>query len=816
MSNNVQTAGAALTLQNGLDVPPKRIREKVERAYTWNLIPDFRKNLPNWLCWRWEESEKGWTKRPYSVAGHPASVMKREHCSTFEQAVVTANAWGWNDPNVGGIGYVLFAEDGLTAIDWDDKSHNPADAEDIAQAQQVSGYLQTSMDTTVSTRGWHAWIKAKLLDGFRHGRFEFYGCSRFMAETGWQVEGTPTEPVEAQEFIDRFQAFHNRGRELDSPAWQDGEEEHSDAEVCEMASEASDGQKYIQLCGADWEQMGYASGSEAEFALLSILCFWSKNDAQVERLFRMTALGKRPQSYPGRVRKAIARIRGRQSPVIDLTAFKGTQPVSNVIALPVRSTSIQVVTEEELREWERPVAQPRGLLKDLFDYVLSSLVQSVDVFALAASIAFFSGLVGRAYNSSRMGLSDYHLVVAPPSSGKEGMATAISRLFHGLCEMGMPAIMSHLVGKPVSGPALHKILVQSPCSVAVFGEFGYLLERLTSQKRNGADTTLMQGLLDTATKSGFGQIVPGSIYAQTERDMPSIHAPAFTILGEAAPTSIYGFLSGRILGTGLMQRIVYQEYVESEDRHNTRHGGMPPEELLLRVKAFAYAASVIENGNRVVDIPLHPSVIEMDEAFRVDCRSRRVGQDDESPRQLWGRAREHVLKLAGLSALGSAEFEVPANDRAWELFELPPVAITQADYAFAVDHCTRGIHLMEERFRDGTAGADFALKANECLKRAMHQYKDLDKAQRMATRQIPPCLYDHPEIIPASWLIWRLLQWAPFRGDERKHRAIAEFLRDYAVPAGKLIPIDMATVKVMAGAAHQKHPFYHYGYSWDA
>lgn len=815
MSNNVQTAGAALALQ--IEQAPQQLREKIDRAYTWDCIPDFRKQLPNWVLWRWEVAKNGKpTKRPYAAAGFPATITKREHCTTFEQVVATANAWGWNDPNVGGIGFVLFAEDGLVAVDWDNKIYAPANEDDKAQADQVIEHLQTCRDTTVSTRGWHAWIKANLLNGFRHGRFEFYGCARFMVETGWQIEGTPTKPVEAQKFIDEFQAFHNR--KLDSAgAWEDSEEEYSDAEICERASNASDGEKYVQLCGPDWDKMGYLSGSEAEFAALAMLCFWSKNDAQVERLFRMTALGKRPQAYDGRVKKAIARIRGKQAPQIDLTAFNARPLVSNVIALPVRQMDIQIVSEEELRIWAKPVAQPRGLLKEIFDYAMASMVQRVEIYALPAAITTFSGLVGRAFNSSRMGLSDYHNILGNPSTGKEGMATTTTRIYRGLAEIGLASALSRLAGTPVSGQALHKILTQSPCCVSHFAEFGYMIERLTNPKRNGADSALMKALLDTATKSGYGQFVPGAVYAQDARDMEGIDAPAYTLLCDAAPETVYRFLTGKILATGFMQRFIHQEYVYQGDAYNRDHGFMPPEELLHRIKAFAFAAFTIESDKRVVNIELHPSIIEKDEVFRVECLAKaHSGGDEESPMLLWGRAREHVLRLAGLSALGMADFEVPANDRASEKFELPPVAITEADYDFAVNYCTRGIHLMVERFRDGTAGGDFVLKANECLKKAMGQYRDLSYDQRAKSKDIPECLHYHPEIIPASWLIWRLQQWAPFRGDDRKHRAIAEFLRDYAVPSGKLVPIDMVTVKAMTKASNQKLPFYEFGFNWDA
>lgn len=287
----------------------------------YHNLPAEMQALRQWVVWDWVQKEDGkWTKEPRQMNGYRASVMNPDHWGTFADAVAMSAGRG-------GIGFVLSPNDPFSIIDLDDKPDNPASDADKEGFRAILQAVPSYTEISPSGYGLHIVVKGKIPEGMRYGHVEIYSSGRYMACTGNHIPGYPQDIRDAQGFLTR--AYVARQMEI-SASESDGEEILSDAEVVELASNASDGAKYDQLCGPNWDQMGYPSGSEAEFALLSMLCFWTKNNAQVYRLFRMTTLGKRQQSYDGRVKKAIARIRGKQAQTIDFSQFKSNLDNSGV------------------------------------------------------------------------------------------------------------------------------------------------------------------------------------------------------------------------------------------------------------------------------------------------------------------------------------------------------------------------------------------------------------------------------------------------------------------------------------------------------
>src|SRR5690606_3820979 len=67
---------------------------------------------------------------------------------------------------------------------------------------------------------------------------------------------------------------------------------HTDEQIINMAINAENGAKAYDLATGNWQQH-YASQSEADFALINIISFYTQNREQIKRLFRSSALGAR-------------------------------------------------------------------------------------------------------------------------------------------------------------------------------------------------------------------------------------------------------------------------------------------------------------------------------------------------------------------------------------------------------------------------------------------------------------------------------------------------------------------------------------------
>lgn len=75
----------------------------------------------------------------------------------------------------------------------------------------------------------------------------------------------------------------------------DAEESLSDPDVLARAAGATNGAKFQDLWHGRWEG-SYKSQSEADFALINIIAFYTRSHTQIVRLFRQSALGSRDKA----------------------------------------------------------------------------------------------------------------------------------------------------------------------------------------------------------------------------------------------------------------------------------------------------------------------------------------------------------------------------------------------------------------------------------------------------------------------------------------------------------------------------------------
>lgn len=266
--------------------------------------------LNQWLVCDMTLNDKGEPKKlPLNPrTGQLADVTNPSTWGSFEEAICTGNP---------AIGFVITKDDPFTFIDLDDKLSNPASDEDKARFTQIINSFNSYTELSTSCRGVHIIVKGKIPRGVHRSHVEMYSEGRYMICTGNVVRNSAV--AERQELLDIMYA-EMQPVEAVTLTQVDGYE--TDAAISERASNAVNGEKYIRLCSGD--MTGYESQSEADFALLAIIAFYTKDNEQVRRLFRMTALGKRDKATRNDkyIDRTLSKIRADEVPLLDFTILK--------------------------------------------------------------------------------------------------------------------------------------------------------------------------------------------------------------------------------------------------------------------------------------------------------------------------------------------------------------------------------------------------------------------------------------------------------------------------------------------------------------
>lgn len=318
-----------------------------------------------------------------------------------------------------------------------------------------------------------------------------------------------------------------------------------DEAIWQRASNAVNKDKFIKLCNGD--MTGYPSQSEADFALLAIMAFYTKDNAQVRRLFRLTELGKRDKAIKNdkHINYALSKIRANELPPIDFSVLK-----QNIeAALGKTNAQAPVAETDEVVPYAVSYKLLPGLVGELTEYFMSTATRPVYEIALAAALALMAGIAARSYNVSETGLNLYIILLAKTGSGKEGAAQGIEKLINAVRPQ-IPAI-DGFIGPAIfsSGQALIKMLGDKPCFLSVLGEFGLTLQQMSHPRASSAEKALKRVLLDLYNKSGKKDMLRGSVYSDTDKNTKVVQSPAVTILGESTPETFLTHLANLKLAT---------------------------------------------------------------------------------------------------------------------------------------------------------------------------------------------------------------------------------------------------------------------------
>ena len=771
-------------------------------------IPHELQQLNQWVCWRYEEINGRRTKVPYCPSLHNpvhASIHNPSTWGSFTEATTAAA-----HPAMDGIGLVLTEDDPYTGIDIDDKLENPASEQERETHRRILEAFQSYTERSVGGRGYHIIIRGKISGGRDRGHVGVYSTARYLTFSGDVVRNAPI--AEYQDLLLQLVA------EMPQSEYQgelDQVEGHlTDGELHEMAIGAVNGEKYARLCRPDLTfrtanpSMGigndpdseYDSPSEADLALISILAFYTRDNEQVRRMFRYTALGKRDKHRDSNrwINRCLRIARAKQvsepnvaaaaaaaaamkaefdnrdaAPAVDMSHQQhahappypdaAKDPFNAVMTPPPPSPPAPAPAPAR-----SPYKLPPGLIGELAQYFHATAVRLPPEAALVAAIGIVAGVAGRSYNISNTGLNQYILFLAGTGSGKEGIAKGISKLLAAV-RPSVP-MAGEFMGPSAfaSGQALVRTLDAKPCFLSILGEFGLTLRAMNDPRAPAPMVILRKVLLDLYGKSGWSDMLQSTAYSDMEKNTKTVHAPSMSLLAESTPETFYEGIDLGDIADGLIPRFHVVEYTGKRQPRNKQAGAPPSAELAQQFANLCGAAITAANNNTCSAVQMDAAATALLDQFDQLCDDHINGSASSGEAQLWNRAHLKALKLAALLAVG-------VNPHA------PVVTQELADWAITFTRVTTEHLLM--RFAKGDVGNGESRQFSD-VRRVVEEFFSYDAAKLKSYNCTPDV--QAAGAVPYRYLLTRLVRLGSFIHDKRGGARAVQDALDSMVKMGMI------------------------------
>jgi hypothetical protein len=348
---------------------------------------------------------------------------------------------------------------------------------------------------------------------------------------------------------------------------------------------------------------------------------------------------------------------------------------------------------------------PQGLMGTTAEFIHASAYRPNQEVALAGSMAFLAGIVGRQYNTSTAtGLNQYIALLAETSRGKEGAATGIGKLVKAIkvnrFEKYMPLDLDRFLGPSTiaSAPALKKHLAGvSQCFYVHIGELGKMLQKMTARNASPIDNELMGCLMDLFMKSGQHSSLRATIYSDMKMNIPEIQSPCVSIIGDSTPDEFYKAMTLSDFASGLLPRFTIIEHKGGIPAKN-KLTVLPSNELVGQLVNMIRTVIQLEQENKVISVVMDKQAEQFADDFEADYE-KRIEKESGPLAQLWSRSHLRLLRLSSLIAVGSIDW---SHEQANYSEVIPTVTLPMVEWAAGL--IQRSNALVERRLESGGIG----------------------------------------------------------------------------------------------------------------
>lgn len=618
--------------------------------FQFENIPDELKKLKQWVVWRYEDRQaRKPLKMPYCLrTGTPARVNELADCTDYVTAVAGYSAMS---TVYDGIGFVFSASDPYAFIDLDD----PESDDDIKQ-KQIAIYEQFVSYAEISVNGGlHIIVRGSVPCGRKRTAIEVYSDRRFAVMTGNVYRQAPIV-----DYQDKLMDLHCRMGAVTPPTSFRGleHEKDTDENIYKIAYGATNGSKFYELWTGQWSKH-YSSQSEADFALIDILAFYSENREQVQRMFHLSELGKRQKAFrEDYLNWMLNRCFDKMLPPIDVEHLQNKM-----------REALALMPTVDLSKFERPCGNPTihyddnpdmdiplpvGMMGEIAQFVYSQSMRPIPEVAISAALGFMAGICGRSYNISDMGLNLYIMLIALTAIGKESAIKGVNKLVNEIEKNGCPAVRDFVAPRIASEEGIIRYMSKGKPSIISFvGEIGIRLKQMSSPTAPTHLVGIRTFYLDAYNKSGHNDVMQGIVYSDAAKNTEVLRSPAFSMLGDSTPEKFYTGLHVGLITEGLLPRFTIIEHKGDRAVANDEHAGVRPNaDLVARLTELAAHSLMLNSRHEVTQVACDAEAKAALIDYRDKCDAIMNADKSDLIGALWSRAHAKVLRIAALLAIG--------------------------------------------------------------------------------------------------------------------------------------------------------------------
>lgn len=649
-------------------------------------IPLKLKSMSNWVLWKAMVRNGKTTKIPFMPNNNPAKSNDPTTWNDFKTIISSHES----NQHFTGIGFCL--SDNLVGIDLD-HIIDRATGEFKQQAQEIiDKFSSTYIEFSPSGDGLHIFCLGHVVrtgKGTKNKWVELYNkeSPRYLTVTGDLLLGSGSDVVECQSGLDwLYENFFKKEQPPTDclPVTDRQTIEYagfSDYELLAKAAKSKNGAKIDALMRGDW-QGRYDTQSDADAALCCYISFYSNDDQQIDRIFRMSGLFRpkwdRKATAAGETYGQLTIRKNRSSNTYDFEYYRKKQNIPSQLPAPN-------LTEKPVTVPILPLTVPI-LPPDLSTNVLqattgvppfehfSQLVQLITdtarikqpnlaVANLLAAIGVLLG--GKVATEDDLRTNLYFCAVLGSGRGKDHSRFFIEKLFE---LIGCGELCSFSAG---TGPAIVDLMTQSPPKKLLLpDEFGLFLEKVGDEKTGSSafrDAVSVFNELFTRAKDIYHPTLTRS------RGKIIIREGCLGVYATSTPDEFYKSLTRKMLSSGLLSRFIFVKGDENADLEHSRKKIHFPDWVLTHFEKVVNLPTDFKQDPAskikipcVREIPFAKNAKDLWETFS-DKMHNFVRKGDNKYSSVYARAGEHVAKISLLLASFELEEEISAEAMQWSI-----------------------------------------------------------------------------------------------------------------------------------------------------